>query len=233
MDSAVQDAFKLLSLLEKVQAEPELYYRGVAGCDDEILRVGAWCALFDLNKVRIADCETILSLSHHGAIRQRLFEFYEGLYEYELAAEMVATSSPVSDDPLQLEIEGRLALDDDKQLRGAEARFFATCASKHLLTASSLTEASKGWRPSLVWLVRAMIIFPVDEKAANRFVRTLAEANQFNAVARFATLLAKVDKLPYTRDAFQAWALQGMGEAQSTIDIIGRLLSTTLPDGGK
>src|SRR3569623_953999 len=87
-----------LSILASARRKASEYYAPLLDSDDELVKVGAWCALLDRDEVAVEQYPRVVELASHGAIQRRAFRFFESNWEHELAAAGAArvATSPAS-----------------------------------------------------------------------------------------------------------------------------------------
>src|SRR3569623_2639997 len=75
-----------LSILASARRKAAEYYAPLLDSDDDVLKVGAWCALLDREEVTVEQYPRVVELATHGAIQRRAFRIVESNWEQELAA---------------------------------------------------------------------------------------------------------------------------------------------------
>src|SRR3569833_4744721 len=82
-----------LSMLASARQKAADYYAPLLDSDDEVLKVGAWCALLDREEISVEQYPRVFELASHGAIHRRAFRFFQANWEHELAATVAAKSA--------------------------------------------------------------------------------------------------------------------------------------------
>jgi len=65
-----------LSMLASARQKAADYYAPLLDSDDELLKIGAWCALLDREEVSVEQYPRVVELASHGAIQRRAFRFF-------------------------------------------------------------------------------------------------------------------------------------------------------------
>jgi len=167
-----------LAALNVVQRGGAGYYRELRNSSDTYLAAGAWCAILDANLMTLPLEPEVLRQCHHAGVRSRAFRYFESVYEHDSAR--IAASTP-AESATDLEQRGMLAALDHNPAAEAEAAaglYLASGDITHLRVASEKAEAAGGWRPSLEWALRAVVIAPLNTIPIQRLFMVLESSAQ-------------------------------------------------------
>jgi len=167
-----------LAALNVVQRGGAGYYRELRNSSDTYLAAGAWCAILDANLMTLPLEPEVLRQCHHAGVRSRAFRYFESVYEHDSAR--IAASTP-AESATELEQRGMLAALDHNPAAEAEAAaglYLASGDITHLRVASEKAEAAGGWRPSLEWALRAVVIAPLNTIPIQRLFMVLESSAQ-------------------------------------------------------
>ncbi len=225
IDSANPEAsVGLLSRLPRGHGELPAYYRKLLDSEDEVLRVGAMCALIDGNALP-ADVlkTTAIPLCRYGAVRTRVFGLLMEQGQTLLARDVLAVPFDEADTFAEERLRLRLA-GDDTALAALEGRQFLRDGSlEHLRNAMSHAEAAGGWRAALPWTVRAMLVMPVDGGLAFTLLQLLSDANQLGLLKTAFQIFEQANVFPTTRVIFDATLQLRAGQAERALRILNDL----------
>jgi hypothetical protein len=167
-----------LAALNVVQRGGAGYYRELRNSSDTYLAAGAWCAILDANLMTLPLEPEVLRQCHHAGVRSRAFRYFESVYEHDSAR--IAASTP-AESATELEQRGMLAALDHNPAAEAEAAaglYLASGDITHVRVASEKAEAAGGWRPSLEWALRAVVIAPLNTIPIQRLFMVLESSAQ-------------------------------------------------------
>src|SRR3569623_362626 len=101
-----------LSILASARRKAAEYYAPRLDSDDDVLKVGAWCALLERDEVSVEQYPRVVELATHGAIQRRAFRFFESNWEHELAAAVTAKDATSLGSARALAMRAERACDD-------------------------------------------------------------------------------------------------------------------------
>jgi hypothetical protein len=197
-----------LALLGHLKSGFPHYYVTLLQEKDEVLSVGAACALADSGYVPPAILPRLEELAGYQAVRTKAFDFFMRNYEYPLAEAVAKVPPRLQDDIVQEGMQASLADDYGALARIELQKFLNTGTLEHLLQAISNAESDGGWRSALPLQVKLVLINPQDGRWPLRLVRSIFEANQFDLVAQFCDISDSVQIFQMVNTLFRA-ALAG------------------------
>ena len=180
------------------------YYAPLLDSDDELLKIGAWCALLDREEVSVEQYPRVVELASHGAIQRRAFRFFQSNWEHELAATVAAKPATTASAARALAMRAELACDDLAAVEAQRYRFLATGRFEALVTMVTKDEQAVGWRPALALATKVFILSPHDPIAANLVLHLLYEARQDEMLSAVVELLKENTLHPYLALAYTA-----------------------------
>lgn len=193
-----------LSILASARQKAADYYAPLLDSDDELLKVGAWCALLDREEVSVEQYPRVIELSSHGAIHRRAFRFFQANWEHELAATVASKPASTASAARALAMRAELACDDLAAVEAQRYRFLATGRFDALVTMVTKDEQAVGWRPALSLATKVFILSPHDPIAANLVLHLLYEARQEDMLHAVIELLKENALHPYLAVAYTA-----------------------------
>ncbi len=217
-------AIGMLSRLPRGQAELPAYYRWLLDSKDEVIRVGAMCALIDGHALPADLLETVaIPLCRYGAVRTRVFGLLLERGQTSLARDVLAVPFDEIDRSAEERLRLRLA-GDDAGLAALEGRqFLREGKLEQLRNAMAHAEAAGGWRAALPWNVRAMMVMPVDGGLAFALLRLLDNANQVRLLKTAYQTFERANVFPTTRMIFDATLRLRAGDAEGALRILNDL----------
>ena len=194
-------------MLTSARRKAAEYYAPLLDSDDDVLKIGAWCALLDREEVTVEQYPRIVELATHGAIQRRAFRFFESNWEHELAAAVAAKVATSPGSARALAMRAELACDDRAAVEAQRYRFLATGRFDALIAMVTRHEAAEGWRAALSLAVKVFILNPHDPMAASLVLHLIYEAREPELLRAVLDLLADNALHPYVALAYSA-ALQ-------------------------
>ena len=170
-------------MLASARSKAAEYYAPLLNSDDEVLKVGAWCALLDRDEVSVEQYPRVVELASHGAIQRRAFRFFQSNWEHELAATVASKVATTANAARALAWRAELACDDLAAVEAQRYRFLATGRFDALVSMVTRDERAAGWRPALSLAVKVFILSPHDPIAANLVLHLLHEGRQTEMLA--------------------------------------------------
>lgn len=189
------------------------YYAPLLESSDEIMRIGAWCAVLDREAVRVDQYARVLELCAHGAIQARAFAFFEGNWDHELAAEAAAIVASSEAEADRLARTAALRCDDVLAAEAQRHRFLATGRFDALLSLIDKAEEAGGWREALPIAVTMLVLTPHEPLAAERLLRLLYGARDVSLMRSVLDGLRTAGLQPYVVAFYEAAAKLVEGDA--------------------
>ena len=199
------------------------YYVALLQEKDEILAVGAACALTDSGFVPPAILPRLEELAGYQAVRTKAFNFFMKHHEYALAEAVCSVPARPQGD---IELEGMrasLANDPATLARTEVQKFLNTGLIEHLLEAIDHAESDGGWRSALPLMVKGTLINPQDARWAQRICRSLLEANQLDLLTQFCEIADTIGIFPTVSGLYRAALAGERGAPEEGLKILDRV----------
>lgn len=207
------------------------YYVALLREEDEILAVGAACALTDSGFVPPVILPRLEELAGYQSVRTKAFDFFIKNYEYALAEAMSEIAARPQGDIVGEGLRASLALDHAATARIEVQKFLNTGILEHLLQALESAESDGGWRSALPLLVRIVLVNPQDGRWPLRLCRMLHEANQFDLVAQFCEIAETVQIFPTVSMLFRAALAGERGAPDEGLKLMDKVNAKSMPRG--
>lgn len=227
------DVLSRLTLLAHLKSGFGSYYVNLLNEKDEVLSVGAACALTDTGYVPPAILPRLEELAGYQAVRTKAFDFFMKNHEYLLAEAVCNVPTRPQDDVMQQGMRAHLADDYAALARTDVQKFLNTGMIEHLFQAISNAESDGGWRSALPLMVKAAIINPQDARWPQRLCRALIEANQFDLVAQFCDIVDTIGIFPTVSGMFRAALAGERGVPEEGLKLLDRMNTKSLPRGAE
>ena len=213
-------------MLSSARRKAAEYYAPLLDSDDQVLKIGAWCALLDREEVSVEQYPRVIELATYGAIQSRAFRFFQSNWEHDLAAEVAAKVATTEAAGEALARRADLACDDLAAVEAERYRFLATGRFDALVAMVTKDELAAGWRPALALAAKVFVLSPHDPAAANLVLHLLYDARQPELLAVVIELLQGVNLHPYLTLLYSA-ALQLMqGDPKACLKSLSQLGAT-------
>ena len=218
-----------LSMLASARQRAADYYAPLLDSDDEVLKVGAWCALLDREEISVEQYPRVVELASHGAIQRRAFRFFQSNWEHELAATVAAKSATTASAARALAMRAELACDDLAAVEAQRYRFLATGRFEALVTMVTKDEQAVGWRAALTLATKVFVLNPHDPIAANLVLHLLYQARQEELLSAVLELLKENALHPYLALAYTAALYVMQGNPAACLKALEQLNATRPP----
>ena len=230
---ASDEAAAILSILPPDLSRftaPADYFTLLSRSADEQVRVGAFASLIDQSQLDPARWEEALVLARHGAVANRLSPFFTRQFEHALALRAIERFETGGGryDPVR-SLKAAAAADDARMLEQANAQFLETGDHAHLLVAATYAETLGGWRASLPWYARALLLAPVLPSAGMGIFEKLANANEIDLGERFVAFLNRRQLLPVVSAVYAGRLAHLGGDYDKAAQQLGRVPVDRLP----
>jgi hypothetical protein len=214
------DILSRLTLLGHLKSGFGSYYVALLREKDEVLSVGAACALTDSGFVPPAILPRLEELAGYQAVRTKAFDFFMKNHEYALAEAVCNVPARPQDDIVQEGMRASLANDYAALARTELQKFLNTGILEHLLQAISNAEYDGGWRSVLSLEVQLVLINPQDARWPQRLCRTILEANQFDLVIQFCDIVDTIRIFPTVSAMFRAAVAGERGAPENGLKLL-------------
>ncbi|HWA18569.1 MAG TPA: sulfotransferase [Devosia sp.] len=178
-------AFAPLDYLKHVAEGRLTYYRRLVYDEDPYISTGALAELISGGGVEEADWPRILDQCSHAFIRHLAVEYFELLFEHDLARRAATTASSEPEDPRRTAMLARIDFDRAASVRAEAEKFYANGAPAHLVRAGAAAESVTGWAAALPWCVRALVLSPNGPDFAGTIYLLLIQSSQSELIAEF------------------------------------------------
>ncbi|HWV00406.1 MAG TPA: sulfotransferase [Devosia sp.] len=212
-----------LSMLASARQKASDYYAPLLDSDDEVLKVGAWCALLDREEITVEQYPRVIELASHGAIQRRAFRFFQANWEHQLAAQVASKVATSAGAARALAMRADLACDDNAAVEAQRYRFLATGRFDALVAMVTQDERAKGWRAALALAAKVFILSPHDPIAANLVLQLLQQARQTEWLQSVLELLTENNLHPYMVVAYSAALSLMLGDAEGCLATLRQL----------
>ena len=212
-----------LSMLASARQKASDYYAPLLDSDDEVLKVGAWCALLDRSEITVEQYPRLVELASHGAIQRRAFRFFQANWEHQLAAQVASKVATSPGAARALAMRADLACDDNAAVEAQRYRFLATGRFDALVAMVTQDEKAKGWRAALALAAKVFILSPHDPIAASLVLQLLHQAQQTEWLRSVLELLTENNLHPYLVIAYSAALNLMLGDATACIATLRQL----------
>ena len=214
------DVLSRLTLLGHLKSGFGSYYVALLREKDEVLSVGAACALTDSGFVPPAILPRLEELAGYQSVRTKAFDFFMKNHEYALAEAVCNVPTRPQDDIVQEGMRASLANDYAALARTELQKFLNTGVLEHLLQAISNAEYDGGWRRVLSLEVQLVLINPQDARWPQRLCRTILEANQFDLVIQFCDIVDTIRIFPTVSAMFRAAVAGERGAPENGLKLL-------------
>ena len=221
--SNISETLAALSMIGSARRKAADYYAPLLASDDEILKIGAWCALLDREEVNIGQYAEVIALSTYGAIQRRAFRFFQANWEHDIAATVAAIHASSEAEAEALAMQADLDCDDAAAVEAQRRRFLATGGLEALVAMVTKDEQAAGWRSALSLAEKTFILHPHDPLAANLLLHLLHNARQADLLDAVVTLLTKNALHPFLATLYLAAVEQLRGKPQACLNLLARL----------
>jgi hypothetical protein len=177
-----------LAALAVVQKGGAAYYRELRTSADPYIAAGAWCATLDAGLMAAAAEPEILPYCRYGAVRARAFRYFQSVYDHQKARQAANTAAASTTDVEQAGMLAELAQDHAEEAEAAGGLYLATGDLTHLRVASEKAEMAAGWRTSLLWALRAVVIAPLNPVPIQRLFMVLESSAQPDLIEEAAQI---------------------------------------------
>lgn len=212
-----------LSMLASARQKAADYYAPLLDCDDDIVKVGAWCALLDREEVSVEQYPRVVELATHGAIQRRAFRFFEANWEHDLAAAVAGKIATTPASARALAMRAELACDPQAEVEAQRYRFLATGRFDALVAMVTKDEQAAGWRAALSLAVKVFILNPHDPMAASLVLHLLYDARQPDLLDAAIGLLEDNALHPFVTQAYRAGLALMRGHARDCLKLLDQL----------
>jgi hypothetical protein len=196
--------FSGLSRLEALKLGFGVYYLDLLKDADEVLAVGAACAVIDTDFAPPTIWPRLIELSQFPAVKTRAFDFFMDLPDYAQADAVRARPLKPAGDLAQRGMDAKFEQDHAALARIEVDRFLQTGHRDHLSAAVEAAESGGGWRASLPILEQLVLINPQEGRWPFQLCVTLHQANQFEPLAAFCDRAESVEIFPTVTTLFRA-----------------------------
>lgn len=232
--SSLPDQLAPLAVLARVKDGAAPYFLSLRHDADPHIAVGAWCALLAARQLanRSDLWEELIAMCRYGAVRSRAFEFFEHqVDDHDLARRVALIEAPSRSDALDDGMRATLAFDAVRGTRSHSDAYLATGDLGWLDRALGMADVQGGWRVSLPWALRMIVISPMSSSFHQRTLSMLSDASQVDLLAAYGQVLRSLGLFGEIGTLFNAAADLYRGEPRSCFDTVAPLLAKPTPPG--
>ena len=186
---ALPESLAPLAILNSARRNAAEYYAPLLDSPNEVLRIGAWCALIERGQVDYSQYPQLLAMATNAGIRRRAYAYFVQFYEYDFAAKVAAIETSSDDAAEQAVMQAAMGTDDDAHLAAVRALYVQTGKIETLFELITLEEQIHGWRAALPLAVDLVALNPHDPMAALELFYHLHMARQADLIEAFVALL--------------------------------------------
>lgn len=207
------------------------YYVQLLQEKDEVLSVGAACALTDSNFVPPAILPRLEQLAGFQSVRTKAFDFFMRNFEYGLAGAVSEVPPRPHDDIVQKAMRASLGNDYAALTRIEIQKFLQTGILEHLLQAINAAENFGGWKTALPLQVKLVLINPQDGRWPMQLCRMLVDANQFELLRQFCDISETVGIFPNVNAIYRSVLVEANGQPAEGLKLLDQVDTKSLPRG--
>ena len=171
---ALPESLAPLAILNTARRNAAEEYAPLLDSPNEVLRVGAWCALIERGQVDYSQYPQLLAMATNAGIRRRAYAYFVQFYEYDFAAKVAAIETSSDDAAEQAVMQAAMGTDDAAHLAAVRALYLQTGKIETLFELVTLEEQIRGWRAALPLAVDLVALNPHDPMAALELFYTSA-----------------------------------------------------------
>jgi hypothetical protein len=176
------DSLAPLAILGTARLNAAGYFAPLLDSPNEIIRIGAWCALLDRDEVTYAQYPRVVALAAHAGIRRRAYKHFMSFWEYARAAEVAAIETSSEEDAEQEVMRAELDADLAAHIAALRNLYLATGKADHLVAMIGLQEQLAGWRSALPLAVDLVVLNPHDPLAALELLNLVHQSRQVELI---------------------------------------------------
>jgi len=207
MVAAGSSLFASMTALSELKKGRGAYCLELRKSDDVYLSVNAWLTLIETKLIaKLPELwDELVQQCHHSSLRLRAFEFFESeVFEHQLAARVAACAPQSLVSASAEKMRAELSLDFPDALEADGAAFLASADLRWLTEAHSDGEHAGGWKLSLPWSLRGMMLNPTDMVWHQRIFDELDTMGDAALLAEYADILAGYELFPPVVELFRA-----------------------------
>jgi hypothetical protein len=205
------------------------YYAELLQEKDEVLSVGAACALTDSSFVPPAILPRLEALAGFQSVRTRAFDYFMKNYEYDLANAITQIPVRPVGDLVQQAMEAACVNDYAALARIEAQKFLQTGILEHLVQAVNAAEFEGGWKRALPLLVKLVLVNPQDGRWPLRLCRTLIDANQLDLVMQFCDISDTVGIFPMVSTIYRSVLAENKGALDEGLKLLDKMDMKSMP----
>ena len=214
-----------LTALAELKKGREAYLLELTKSEDRCISVGGWVGLIEGGFLvkRPELWNDLLGKCGYAALRLRAFEFFENVvFEHELAARVAACATDsflaALEDKMRADLRCDFAAGLDADLRA----FLASGQTSWLWQAHDDAEYSGGWRQSLPWSVRAVMLDPTNIVLHRSLLEEIRNTSNAAMLDQYADILATAERFAPLIDLVRAAADSHHDQPQNAVTRLNR-----------
>ncbi len=196
--------FSRISRLETLKFGFGAYYLELLNDKDEVLSVGAACALLDTGFAPSSIWPRIVALCEFEVVKTRAFSFFMEKAEYDRASEVRKRPTRTATDLVQRAMDAEFEHDYAELARIGVEKFLQYGSRDDLTAAADAAENQGGWKKALPIWERLVLINPQEARWAVQLCLSLQQANQFDVLGMFCGLCESIGIFPTVTAIFRS-----------------------------
>ncbi len=214
----IADELEPLRALQLARHGPGEYYLSIRQNADVYVRLGAWRALVEGGHLIARDdlWPELLEMCRFAGLRFRAFQFFEhDVLEHEMAERAAAMEAPSLANAMT-----RLASADQNLPAAIDAAGECYLASGNMAffdRAMSLADAAGGWRLSLPWALRLLLVNPNNWTFHQRVFENLQAVSRPDLLKEYAKVLREWSPHPPMAHLFEAAGALKLGDPETCL----------------
>lgn len=205
------------------------YYTALLQEADDVLAVGAACALLDAANIPPMIIPRLLELGKFEAVRQRAFDLFLKNFEFDIAASFSKVHLRPMGDLGQRTMDATLTLDHAALTAVQIDRYLESGNAEDLSKASNAANEEGGWKKSLPLMLKLVILNPQDGDWLLQLCRLLDDANQYELLQRLCEVLETSDVFPVISTIARAMLARNEKAYDHGLKLLDQLKSKSLP----
>lgn len=226
---AVKGWLSSLTVNNPMKLSPKLYFQALLNDSDDIISVGAACALIAGGGIPPHIHEKLIGLSKHGAVRRRLFDYFLSNRRFDEAQVVLEMSKPITVDLDSQLMASDMILDYAGQEAACEALFCQTGDPGFLQRCLRAGELANGWRGQVQHFIRLAMLDPRDQRWPLRLMMSLVKSGRTDLAELACDSLGKTGGYEVAVDITTSALMNSVGEFEKSLRVLNGILVAKLP----
>ncbi len=225
---SLPDRLAPLAAQRRVKEGAAPYFLALRNDPDIYVSVGAWCALLDARQLANREdlWDELIGMCRYAAVKRRAFEFFERqVYEHAIAKRVADAEVISPTDAITAGMRATIAFDAVAGEASNAALYLATGDLNCLDRAMGMADIQGGWKVSLPWAIRMIVISPMSSSFHQRTLSMLSDATQVDLLEACGSLLQSIGLFGEIGTLFLAAAALDRGDPASCLARVTALLA--------